>query len=280
MKIVICGAGGMLATDAAAVFTQQGYELTCLTRRDLDIGQIADVMRTMSELKPDVIFNAAAFTNVDGCEANPDGAYQVNAIGPRNLAIAANEIDASLVQISTDYVFGGTGSKPYREYDPVNPQSVYGKSKLDGEILVRNHCAKHYIVRTAWLFGVHGNNFVRTMLRLAREKGELAVVNDQVGSPTYTWDLAMAIATLIKKPTYGTYHLTNSGTCSWYEFAQEILRQAGLTGVPVKPITTQELNRAAARPKYSVLDNYMWKIEGYPPIRDYRDALSHYLKAK
>jgi dTDP-4-dehydrorhamnose reductase len=278
LKVAICGAGGMLATDVREVFQQRGHEVFDLTINDLDITDITMVREKFSTIKPDVIFNAAAYTNVDGCESEPDLAYKVNSLGPRNLAIAANEAGAALVHISTDYVFGGVGNTPYREYDLTNPQSVYGKSKLDAELFVRNLCPRHYIVRTAWLFGINGNNFVRTMLRLAAERDTLTVVNDQLGSPTFTYDLAIALADLIEKPTYGTYHLTNGGECTWFEFTREILRQAGIEGVEVKPMTTEQLNRPANRPRYSVLDNYVWGMDGRVPLRNYREALADYLQ--
>jgi dTDP-4-dehydrorhamnose reductase len=278
LKVAICGAGGMLATDVREVFQQRGHEVFDLTINDLDITDITMVREKFSTIKPDVIFNAAAYTNVDGCESEPDLAYKVNSLGPRNLAIAANEAGAALVHISTDYVFGGVGNTPYREYDLTNPQSVYGKSKLDAELFVRNLCPRHYIVRTAWLFGINGNNFVRTMLRLAAERDTLTVVNDQLGSPTFTYDLAIALADLIEKPTYGTYHLTNGGECTWFEFTREILRQAGIEGVEVKPMTTEQLNRPANRPRYSVLDNYVWSMDGRVPLRNYREALADYLQ--
>jgi dTDP-4-dehydrorhamnose reductase len=278
LKVAICGAGGMLATDVREVFQQRGHEVFDLTINDLDITDITMVREKFSTIKPDVIFNAAAYTNVDGCESEPDLAYKVNSLGPRNLAIAANEAGAALVHISTDYVFGGVGNTPYREYDLTNPQSVYGKSKLDAELFVRNLCPRHYIVRTAWLFGINGNNFVRTMLRLAAERDTLTVVDDQLGSPTFTYDLAIALADLIEKRTYGTYHLTNGGECTWFEFTREILRQAGIEGVEVKPMTTEQLNRPANRPRYSVLDNYVWSMDGRVPLRNYREALADYLQ--
>jgi dTDP-4-dehydrorhamnose reductase len=278
MKIVLCGAGGMLATDVVEVCEQTGHRVIGLTIDDLDITKISDVRARLTELQPEVIINAAAYTNVDGCESNPDLAYQVNCLGPRNLAVIAEELGASLVQVSTDYVFGGSGTTPYREYDPVSPKSVYGKSKLDGEIMVRTLCHRHYIIRTAWLYGIHGNNFVRTMLKLAKEKEVLQVVNDQLGSPTFSYDLATAIATLIENPTYGTYHITNSGECTWFEFTKEILAQAGITHVRVEPMTTEQLNRPADRPLYSVMDNYMWRMDGHTPLRSYQDALQAYLK--
>ncbi len=279
MKIAICGAGGMLATDVSEVFSQRGHEVCELTIDDLDITDITVVLDKLGKLEPDAIINAAAYTDVDGCESEPDIAYKVNSLGPRNLAIAANQQGACLVHISTDYVFGGIGNSiPYREYDQAMPQSVYGKSKYDGETFVRSLCPHHYIVRTAWLFGLNGNNFVRTMLRLALQYDSLNVVNDQVGSPTFTYDLAVALADLLDKPTYGTYHLTNSGSCTWFEFTKEILLQAGIDGVKVEPISSEQLNRPANRPRFSVLDNYVWRMDGRTPLRDFRQALADYLQ--
>ncbi|MEL1134482.1 dTDP-4-dehydrorhamnose reductase [Desulfitobacterium sp. THU1] len=278
MKVVVCGAGGMLASDVSTIFDQRGHRVTNLSSEDLDITKLEAVRVKLKDLQPDLVFNAAAYTNVDACESKPELAYQVNCLGTRNLAIIADKIDAALVHISTDYVFGGQGNKPYREYDPVNPQSVYGKSKLDGELMVRQHCRRHYIVRTAWLFGYYGNNFVRTMLRLAKEHEYLRVVNDQRGSPTYTRDLAIAIADLVEKDTYGTYHLTNGGSCTWFTYTQEIMELAGLNNVKLEPITTQQLDRPAERPRYSVLDNYVWRLDGHQPLRPYREALVDYLE--
>lgn len=278
MKVLVCGAKGMLGTDMCQIFSQEGHVVTGLDIGEIDITRLADVRQTLKELKPELIINAAAYTNVDGCEQEPDLAYRVNALGPRNLAIGAEETGAALIHISTDYVFGGRGNRPYREYDPILPASVYGKSKADGEEMVRNHCRRHYIVRTAWLFGVNGNNFVKTMLRLAGERDVLTVVNDQVGSPTYTCDLGEALAKLCQEPAYGTYHLTNGGSCTWFEFTREILRQAGVSGVRVEPITTEELGRPADRPRYSVLDNYIWRMDGRSPLRPYQEALTDYLK--
>lgn len=277
MQVVVCGSGGMLATDVSEIFSQSGYQVTDLSIEDLDITQLEAVRLKLQALQPDLVFNAAGYTDVDGCEREPDLAYQVNCLGIRNLAIAANELGAAIVHISTDYVFGGKGNQPYREYDPVNPQSIYGKSKLYGELMVRKHCWRHYIIRTSWLFGYHGNNFVRTMLHLAKEREVLRVVNDQIGSPTYTRDLAEAIAALVQKPAYGIYHLSNSDSCTWFTFAREILELAGINNVRVEPITTEELNRPAERPRYSVLDNYVWQLEGHQALRSYKEALMAYL---
>jgi len=215
--------------------------------------------------------------HVDGSESNPDLAYKVNAIGTRNVAVACKEADCAMVYICTDYVFDGTNTKPYREYDQTKPLGVYGKTKHVGEVYVRDILDKFYVVRTAWLYGYHGPNFVSTMLNLAENNPVINVVNDQFGSPTYTVDLANAIARIIKRPAYGIYHFTNNEQCSWYDFAKEIFKQAGIE-VEVKPVTTEEFPRPAPRPKYSVLEHYSWKMEGYPEIRSYKEALSDYLK--
>jgi dTDP-4-dehydrorhamnose reductase len=182
-----------------------------------------------------------------------------------------------MVYICTDYVFDGTNNSSYYEYDQTKPLGVYGKTKHAGEIYIRDILNKFYIVRTAWLYGYNGPNFVTTMLNLAKTTDSISVVNDQIGSPTYTVDLANAIALLIKRPAYGIYHVTNSDHCSWYDFAKEIFRQAKVE-VDLKPVTTEEFPRPAPRPKYSVLENYNWKMEGYPKIRSYKEALADYMK--
>ncbi len=278
MHIIITGSNGMLGHALTAVLSKQ-HKLTGFDLPDLDITNLSALKTSLALEKLDLIINAAAYTDVDGCESNADLAFAVNATGPRNLAVVANELNIPLVHISTDYVFDGMSTVPYKESDIPNPQSVYGKSKLSGEQHVRELYSKHYIIRTSWLYGEHGKNFVATMLRLAQERDELGVVDDQTGSPTYTLDLARAIAELITEPAYGTYHITNSGTCTWYEFTLEIFRKAGIGGVRVNPITTEEINRPAPRPRNSVLDNYNWRMQGHHPLRHYKEALADYLKS-
>jgi len=268
----------MLGYALSATLSQR-HKLTCLDLPELDITDSYAVKYLALTHPPDLIINAAAYTDVDGCETNSAQAFAVNGLGPRNLAVVCNELNIPLVHISTDYVFDGTGDTPYKEWDKPDPQSVYGKSKLLGEQYVRELINKHYIIRTSWLYGDNGKNFVATMLRLAQERDEIGVVNDQAGSPTYTADLAEAISVLIKEPAYGIYHITNSGTCSWYEFTLEIFKQAGIEGVKVNPITTKEINRPAPRPAYSVMDNYIWRLQGKQPLRHYQEALADYLKS-
>jgi dTDP-4-dehydrorhamnose reductase len=276
MKIMIIGSEGMLGHDLVDVLSAE-HEISTTTIDTLDITDIDKTVKTVKNNNPDVLIHAAAFTDVDGSETNPDLAYKVNAIGTRNVAVACREANSAMVYICTDYVFDGTNTTPYREYDQTKPIGVYGKTKHIGELYLRDILSKFYIVRTSWLYGYHGPNFVATMLNLAKTNDSISVVNDQIGSPTYTVDLAKAIEVIIKRPSYGIYHVTNSEHCSWYDFAEEIFKQAKVN-VDLKPVTTEEFPRPAPRPKYSVLENYNWKMEGYPPIRSYKEALNDYLK--
>lgn len=278
MHILVIGSNGMLGHALTAILSQQN-KTTGQDLPGLDITDLSALKSTVSSYHPNLIINAAAYTDVDGCETNRDHAFAVNGIGPRNLAVVCHQFNIPLVHLSTDYIFDGESTTPYKEWDKPNPQSIYGQSKLLGEQYVRELCPKHYIIRTSWLYGEHGKNFVTTMLRLAKERDEIGVVNDQTGSPTYTSDLAKAISELITEPAYGTYHITNSGTCTWYEFTLEIFKQAGIDKVKVKPITTEEINRPAPRPAYSVMDNYIWRLQGKQPLRHYKKALADYLKS-
>lgn len=275
MKVLLTGAGGMLGRDVQSAFA--GATVLAFDKAALDIADQEAVRRVVQAHTPDVVINAAAYTKVDDCETDVDTAYRINAYGAGYVAQAAQEVGAAIVHISTDYVFPGVGARPYREYDATGPQSEYGRSKLAGEQLVRAACERHYIVRTSWLFGMHGANFVKTMLRIGRTQGVARVVDDQVGCPTATADLAQALWELVRQPDYGVYHLTNQGACSWYAFAREIFDQAGVQ-VDLQPIPSGELARPAPRPAYSVLDNQHWRLTGHAPLRDYREALAAYLK--
>lgn len=279
MKILIIGSEGMLGHDLVNILSAEN-EISTTTIETLDITDIDKTIKTVKEINPDVVVHAAAFTDVNGCESNKDMAYKVNVLGTRNVAVACSKADSALVYICTDYVFDGVKGSSYCEYDETNPMSVYGKTKYLGEVYIRDILNKFYIVRTSWLYGYHGPNFITTMLNLAKTNDTISVVNDQIGSPTYTVDLATAIAQLIKKPVYGIYHITNSEHCSWYEYAMEIFDIAGVD-VEVKPVTTEEFTKefplSAPRPKYSVLENYNWKMEGFPEIRSYKEALKEYM---
>lgn len=273
--ILVVGAKGMLGQD---LMTLLGAEARGVDIEDIDITSMESVQKVLVTLKPRVVINAAAYTDVDGCESNQELAMQVNGEGVAHLALISKEIGAKLVQISTDYVFDGGKGSPYLEDDPPRPLSVYGESKLAGEM---NACFNpdHLIVRTQWLYGLHGKNFVETMLRLAAEKKELSVVDDQIGSPTWTVDLSLAIKSLIDKGCSGTYHAANGGFCSWNEFARAIFAEAGM-GITVNPMSTAELGRPAPRPLYSTLDcGKLNRDAGFQP-QPWQEALKNYLNLR
>lgn len=277
MKIIITGAQGQLGKELVKQLDKKyEYDVIKTDRDTLDITNIENVNTFILEQNPDVVINCAAHTAVDLCETDIKNAYKINAIGPRNLAIACEKVGAKLVQVSTDYVFDGNGTRPYREDDITCPNSVYGTSKLMGENFVREFCSKYFIVRTAWLYG-EGNNFVRTMLKLSETNSELNVVNDQIGSPTSTVDLAKAIIDLIHTEHYGIYHGTCEGQCSWYDFAKKIFEIKNID-IKVNPVTSDEFKRPAPRPKYSVLDNFMLKLVELNSFRKWEDSLEEYLK--
>lgn len=276
MKILITGSNGQLGRELAKQYSEnKDIELLLTDVGDLDISNKTAVNRYMIQHKPDVIVNCAAYTAVDQCETDSDLAYRINADGPENLAAAANDIGAEIVQISTDYVFDGTLDRPLTEQDDVNPQTVYGKTKLKGERSVRALNRKHYIVRTAWLFG-DGNNFVRTMINLSKTHKSLKVVNDQRGTPTSTVDLAKVIIKLIKSKNYGLYHVTCKGECTWYELTKEIFRLKGIHN-EVLPCNTTEFPRPAKRPKFSVLQNQMLEQTTGDTTRPWQESLAEYL---
>ena len=292
MKILITGSKGQLGTELQDII-KKGYseigpvseniktsEVFALDVEQLDITKLEDVRRVLNEIRPDVVINCAAATNVDGCEANKDLAFKINALGPRNLSMVSEEIGAKIVQVSTDYVFEGVGEVPLNESDRVHPVSSYGKTKLLGEEFVREFSSKYYIVRTAWLYGYVGHNFVYTMMRLGKEKEALSVVNDQLGNPTHANDLAYHILKLIETEEYGVYHCTGSGECSWYDFACEIMKLSGRKCV-VKPCTSAEYKamypNSADRPAFSSLDNMMLRCTVGDEMRDWKEALKTFI---
>lgn len=276
MKILIAGSNGMLGHDLINVL-KDNHELVLTTSKTLDITDEKQVMDAIRQHEPDIVINAAAYTDVDGCEENQDLAYAVNGEGVRNLALACSEIDCPLVHVSTDYVFDGSARNPIAEDGEIGPISVYGKSKLKGEQSILEILDKYFIVRTAWLYGVNGKNFPKTMLELAKNHSEITVVYDEVGTPTYTLDLAKGISELIGTDFYGIYHLTNSGSCSWCEFSRLIFEIAD-ADVKVIPVTASEFARPAPRPSYSVLKNENWIKKGFKPFRSYKDAIKDYIE--
>lgn len=281
-KIIVTGANGQLGrainaeyancTDIELINTDVGNPDIA----EMDITNIDKVLSFVREVKPDAIINCAAHTNVDACETQEELAYKINAIGPRNLAIASSEVGAKLMHISTDYVFDGNGTRPYIEFDAPGPQSAYGRTKLAGEQMVKQFSKEFYIVRTAWLYG-DGKNFARTMLRLATDHDEIKVVNDQVGSPTSAVELAKAIRSLMFTENYGLFHGTCEGDCSWADFATEVLRLAG-SKTKIIPISSEEYGAPANRPHYSILDNYMLRLTGGYTFANWQDAIEVYMK--
>ena len=291
MKILITGCNGQLGTELQAQLRRGESELGPIPDRlknatvlpvdvdQLDIIDRAEVVNFVRRHQPDTIINCAAFTNVDGCETSKDAAFKVNALGPRNLAIAADKINARLIHVSTDYVFSGEGDTPLDECDLPAPRSAYGTTKLLGEQYVQRFCRRHFIVRTAWLYGYNGKNFVKTMINAGKKFGKLTVVNDQLGNPTNAVDLAHHILKLAVSHEYGTYHCTGNGICSWYDFAAEIIRLAGVEAT-VAPCTTAEYAaahpEAASRPAWSALDNRMLRCTVGDEMRPWQQALAAY----
>ncbi|UQZ86632.1 dTDP-4-dehydrorhamnose reductase [Paenibacillus konkukensis] len=276
MKLLITGAGGQLGRDLIRVLSDR-HEVVALTRKELDVADEAAVLAAACEIGPDAVIHAAAYTQVDLAESRTEEAYMVNSYGSRNVAMAARQTGAKMVYISTDYVFDGTKGSPYGEKDRTNPLSVYGHSKLHGEKFVQLICDSYFIVRTSWLYGVYGSNFVTKVMALAKERSELTMVSDQFGSPTYTRDLAAFIGQLIATEHYGVYHASNRGMCSRFEFAQEIIRILGHSDVRLKPVCADQFKLPAARPENSALDDISIRTKGFPRFRLWQDALQSFL---
>ncbi|HLM62827.1 MAG TPA: dTDP-4-dehydrorhamnose reductase [Acidimicrobiales bacterium] len=272
MKVLITGAGGQLGHDVVAVCAAAGDDVAAADHATLDLGDRDAVLGAITSTRPDVVVNAGAWTAVDACESEPDRAWRVNALGVRHVMDGARRVGAHVLHVSTDYVFDGTKLDPYVEWDAPNPQSVYGSSKLGGETEVD---PGHTIVRTAWVCGEHGGNMLKTVLRLA-DRPQLAFVDDQRGSPTFTADLAVAIRRLAVERRPGTFHVTNQGQVSWYEFVRDILEAAGHDPGKVRPIKTDELDppRPAPRPANSVLDNAALRLSDLPLLPHYRASLA------
>ena len=288
MRILLVGGKGQLGTEIARCFERGFTELgvpealksentvRIIDIDELDISELSAVRQVMKD-GYDAVINCAAYTNVNKCETERDLAFKANSIGPRNLAIACEETGAKLVHVSTDYVFAGDGTVPYTEYDVCDPKSVYGKTKLLGEEYVKQHASRYFIVRTAWLYGYYGNNFVKTMMKINRENGASRVVCDQRGNPTNAADLAHHIIKLLTTEEYGVYHGTGSGECSWFEFTEKIVELAGIKAT-VSPCTTDEYPTPAKRPAYSSLDNMMLRVTVGDEFRPWEEALACFMK--
>ena len=273
MKLLVTGAAGMLGRDVMLAAGNAGHDVVGFGRAELDITDAAALAKKFDLERPDVVINCAAWTDVDGAEAAEEAAFAVNGTGAGNVAAAAAQVGAGVVYVSSDYVFDGAKAAPYVESDQVAPLSAYGRTKLAGEEATVAANKRHFVVRSAWLFGIGGANFVETMLRLATDHGEVLVVRDQVGSPTYTWHLAYGIVRLIEGIEYGLHHMAASGQCSWYEFAREIFEQAKVE-CKVLSITTEEFGRPAPRPPFSALTS---QREHAIRLPSWQDGLAGYL---
>lgn len=276
MKVLVTGVNGQLGYDVVEELRRRGIPCRGVDIADFDLTDREQVLRYIEEYAPDAVIHCAAYTAVEKAEDNREACFAVNVDGTAHVAQACADTGAKLMYISTDYVFDGSGDQPFLPDAPTGPQSVYGETKLLGEERVKAALSRYFIVRISWVFGVNGGNFVRTMLRLGEEKPELSVVCDQVGSPTYTFDLAKLLCDMIVTEKYGVYHATNEGECSWYEFACEIMRQAGLP-CRVKPVMTREYPTKAARPLNSRLDKRCLDQAGFSRLPDWHDALRDYL---
>ena len=276
MKILVTGVGGQLGYDVCKVLTARNIEHKGVDIADFDITDAKAAREYITQYHPDAVIHCSAWTAVDKAEDEIGKVRMVNTEGPRNIAAACKEIGAKMLYISTDYVFPGTGERFYEPEDPTGPLGAYGETKLGGELAVKELLEKYFIVRISWVFGMNGNNFVKTMLRLAETKTELNVVCDQIGSPTYTADLAPLLCNMIMTEKYGVYHATNEGVCSWAEFAQEIFRLAG-KNVKVNPVSTSEYPTKAARPLNSRMSKDKLEKMGFARLPDWHDALARYI---
>lgn len=276
MKILVTGYTGQLGYDVVHHGLKLGFNMVGVGSRDIDITNEEEVSRFIKKVNPDAIIHCAAFTAVDKAEDDRNTCWNVNVEGTKNLANAAKSVDAKFMYISTDYVFNGEGESPLKEIDEPNPIGFYGLTKYEGEEVIKQLLEKWFIVRISWVFGLNGNNFVRTMLRLAESRNELNVVGDQVGSPTYTFDLARLVVEMIQSDKYGIYHASNEGFCNWAEFANEIFKQADID-VKVNSISTEEYPTRAVRPKNSRMSKQKLVDNGFTPLPTWQDAVKRYL---
>jgi len=261
---------------------EPSFNIENLNFQICDITDFDKTYRLITKINPEIVIHTAAWTDVDGAEKNISEAYRLNVLGTRNIALSCQRFDAAMVYISSDYIFDGEKKEPYIEFDKANPISVYGKSKYYGEVVVQQLLNKYYIIRSSWLFGKYGKNFVKTILNLSETKKQIEVVNDQVGCPTYTNDLSSAIQKLVinkdsmSTGLYGIYHITNSESCSWYDFAKQIIK-VSKKKCEILPVNSEKIKRPAIRPKNSVLNNFIWELNGFEPLRNWKESLSEYL---
>lgn len=277
MKVFVTGVKGQLGYDVMNELEKQGLEGIGVDIDEMDITDADQVNKVIKEAAPDAVIHCAAYTAVDAAEDNEEICRKVNAQGTENIAKVCEELDIKMMYISTDYVFNGQGERPWEPDDEREPLNVYGQTKYEGELAIEEHVKKFFTVRIAWVFGVNGKNFIKTMLNLGKTHDHLTVVNDQTGSPTYTYDLARLLVDMIQTDKYGRYHATNEGLCTWYEFACEIFKQAGMN-VSVAPVSSDEYPAKAKRPSNSRMDKSKLTANGFTPLPAWQDALSRYLK--
>ena len=277
MRVFVTGVKGQLGYDVMNELEKQGLEGIGVDIDEMDITDADQVNKVIKEAAPDAVIHCAAYTAVDAAEDNEEICRKVNAQGTENIAKVCEELDIKMMYISTDYVFNGQGERPWEPDDEREPLNVYGQTKYEGELAIEEHVKKFFTVRIAWVFGVNGKNFIKTMLNLGKTHDHLTVVNDQTGSPTYTYDLARLLVDMIQTDKYGRYHATNEGLCTWYEFACEIFKQAGID-VSVAPVSSDEYPAKAKRPSNSRMDKSKLTANGFQPLPTWQDALSRYLK--
>lgn len=276
MKVLVTGVKGQLGYDVVNELTKRGIESVGVDIEEMDITDATSVDKVIKEAAPDAVIHCAAYTAVDAAEENEAACRKVNVDGPQNIATVCKELDIKMIYISTDYVFDGQGERPWEPDDACDPQSVYGQTKYEGELAVRNTLDKYFIVRIAWVFGINGKNFIKTMLNLSKNYDTLRVVNDQFGSPTYTYDLAKLLVDMVLTEKYGIYHATNEGICSWYDFACSIFKEAGID-MNVVPVTTEEYGAKAKRPANSRMSKDKLSENGFDRLPSWQDALARYV---
>lgn len=276
MKVLVTGTKGQLGYDVVNELEKRGHTAVAVDIEEMDITDAVSVERVITEAEVEAVIHCAAYTAVDAAEDNVEICRRVNAEGTKNIAKVCKKLDLKMIYISTDYVFDGEGERPWEPDDERHPLNVYGQTKYEGELAVEKYLEKYFIVRIAWVFGVNGKNFIKTMLKLSEIHEELNVVDDQVGSPTYTYDLAVLLVDMVESDKYGRYHATNEGLCTWYEFAKEIFRQAGVE-VKVNPVTSDMFPAKAKRPKNSRMSKEKLDANGFHRLPTWQDALERYL---
>lgn len=277
MKVLVTGVKGQLGHDVVLELEKRGHEAVGVDIEEMDITDAECVRKVISRTAPDAVIHCSAYTAVDRAEEEVDLCRRVNAEGTKNIAVVCKELDCKLLYLSTDYIFSGEGERPWEPDDEAQPLNLYGQTKYEGECEIKSRLEKYFIVRISWVFGINGNNFIKTMLRLGKENGAVRVVDDQIGSPTYTYDLSVLLVDMIESDKYGAYHATNEGICSWYEFAKEIFKTAGMDEVEVTPVQSGEFPVKAKRPKNSRMSKEKLVQNGFDKLPSWQDAVRRYV---